>query len=205
MTANKPMTYQEYLDSPVTLDRFDIVDGDLIWAPKPDLLHQSVLGDFSVMVRDFVEERKLGKVFYAPLDIIVSEAPLRVRQPDLMFISNENSVILRQYVHGGPDWIAEILRKNDNRSYIEGKLPDYARIGVRECWIASIEARTVEVLQLEADKWKRLCIKGIGETVESFVLTGFQASVDDIFRDAESWERRAVRKQQGGSGNGRTA
>ena len=198
MTTSKPMTLQEYLDGPVTFDRVDVVDGELIWAPKPDLLHQSVLGYFSVVVHDFVEERKLGEVLYAPLDIIVSEEPLRVRQPDLMFISNDNSGILGQYVHGGPDWVAEILRKDDNRRYVEGKLPDYATIGVRECWIASIEDCTVEVLQLESEKWKRVCIKGLGETVGSFVLTGFQVSVADIFRGAESWERRARGEYQGG-------
>ena len=184
------MTYQEYLDSPVTFERVDVVDGELIWAPKPDILHQLVLGDFSMVVHDFVDERKLGEVFYAPLDVIVSEDPLRVRQPDLMFISNENSGILGPCVHGGPDWIAEILRKDDNRRYIEGKLSDYAEIGVRECWIASIEACTVEVLQLEGRRWKRLCIKGIGESVESLVLAGFRVSVADVFGDAESWERR---------------
>ena len=189
MTINKPMTYQEYLDSPETLDRFDIVDGELIWAPKPDVLHQLVLGDFSMVVNDFVEERKLGEVFFAPLDVIVHEDPLRVRQPDLMFIANENSGILGRYVHGGPDWVAEILRKDDNRRYIAGKLPDYAEIGVRECWIASIEARTVEVLQLDCGEWERRCIRGIGDRVESLVLTGFQVEIVDVFRDAESWER----------------
>ena len=129
----------------------------------------------------FVTEHKLGEVLFAPLDIIVREEPLRTRQPDVMFVSNENKGILRYFVHGGPDLVADILSLSNDRKNIEGKLTDYASLGVLECWLVSPEAQTVEVLVLEQGDWRRLAILGMGDNVKSAVLAGLTLTVDEIF------------------------
>ena len=85
----------------------------------------------------FVSEHRLGGVWFAPLDVIVRQEPLRVRQPDLLFVSNENSGILGDRIEGGPDLVVEILSPSNNRVDVDSKLEDYAQIGVRECWIVS--------------------------------------------------------------------
>ena len=56
-------------------------------------------------------------------------------------------------MEGAPDLVAEILSPGNSRGEIEEKLADYARLGVRECWLISPEARTVEVLALAEDAW----------------------------------------------------
>ncbi len=104
---------------------------------------------------------------YAPMDVVVQQEPLQVRQPDLLFVSNERAYIIQgDRIHGAPDLVVEILSPGNSRADIESKLSDYAEIGVRVGWMVSPEGRTVEVLQRNAGKWERLFIRGTGETLE---------------------------------------
>lgn len=125
----------------------------------------------------------MGEVLYAPLDIVIQRNPLRTRQPDLLFISNERAGIIQDdRIHGGPDLVIEILSPSNSRGEIEEKMSDYARIGVRECWLVSPQGCTVETLQLDSGEWKRLAIRGVGESIEALVLAGLELPVSDIFQ-----------------------
>jgi len=66
--------------------------------------------------------------------------------------------------------VIEIVLPGNARKQIERKLADYVRIGVRECWLVSIEAEIVAVLQLSAQEVKRLGLYGVGDRVRSAVL-----------------------------------
>ena len=180
-TQTTRLTYEEYLKEPTTLARFEIIDGEVIMSAGPFLEHQAILRQLFLLVHSFVTERNLGEVWFAPLDVIVQQEPLRVRQPDLMFISNENRDIMRERIYGGPDLAVEILSPSNTRSGIESKLADYAQIGVKECWLVSPQARAVEVLSLVDGAWSRLSLHGLGDNVLSGVLPGLELPVSDIF------------------------
>jgi Uma2 family endonuclease len=175
------LTYEEYLKEPETLARFDIIDGEVIMAAGPSLEHQAISRQLFRKLDPFVIEHGLGEVWFAPLDIIVCQEPLRVRQPDLMFISNENKEIMRERIYGGPDLVVEILSISNSRSYVESKLADYAQIRVKECWLVSPQARTVEILSLVDGAWKRLSLHGLGDSVLSEILPGLELPVSEIF------------------------
>ena len=183
-TQTKKLTYEEWLAGPETMERYEIVDGEVIIAAGPTLSHQTISGNIYVAVQRFVREHGLGAVWYAPLDVIVQQEPLRVRQPDLLFVSNENSGILSDRINGGPDLVVEILSPSNSRSDIERKLADYAQIESKECWVVSPEARTVELLRLESGKWVRQALYGLGDVLESPMLPGFRLPVSDIFQGA---------------------
>ena len=117
-------------------------------APAPTLGHQNILRQLFLMLHQFVSEQQLGEVWFAPVDVIIQKEPLRTRQPDLLFVSNEHASILGDQVDGAPDLVAEILSPSNTRSDLEAKLSDYATLGVSECWLVSPEARSVEVLVL---------------------------------------------------------
>ena len=178
------LTYEEYLKEPETLDRFEIIDGEVVMSAGPSLEHQAILRQLFRLLDRLVTERGLGEVWFAPLDIIVRQEPLRVRQPDLMFISNENKEIMRDRIYGGPDLVVEVLSPSNSRSHVESKLADYAQIRVKECWLVSPQARTVEVLSLVDGAWKRLSLHGLGDNVLSGVLPGLELPVSEIFPDA---------------------
>ncbi len=179
------LTYQEYLNEPETMLRFDIVDGEVIMSAAPNIYHQRTSAKIYLPVHQFVSERGLGEVLYAPLDIIIQRDPLRTRQPDLLFISNQRANIVQDdRIHGAPDLVVEILSPGNTRAEIKGKLSDYAQIGVLECWLVSPQAQTVEVLQLQNGEWQRLRIHGPGETIQSTTLPGLDLPLSQIFQQA---------------------
>jgi Uma2 family endonuclease len=98
-----------------------------------------------------------------------------------MFVSNEKSGIVGQIVDGAPDLVVEILSPSNTRTSMEAKLADYSRLGVRECWLVSPEARSMEVLELSQGNWQRLSMYGLGDQVQSNVLPGLALPVAEIF------------------------
>ena len=184
-TTRTTLTYEEYLEEPETMLRYDIVDGEMIMSAAPNIHHQTTLGNLNEPVRRFVRQNQLGGVWFAPLDVVVQQEPLRTRQPDLLFISNaRTAIIFEGRVHGGPDLVVEILSPSNSRAEIEAKLSDYAQVGVKECWLIAPDGRTVETLQLYVGEWNRLTIRGVGETVETTVLQGLELLVSEIFEGA---------------------
>ncbi len=175
------LTFEEYLMTPEIKARYDIVDGKMITAPAPTLEHQRVLRQLFSLVDAFVTQQQIGEVLFAPLDIVIQRNPLRTRQPDLLFVSNDRSSILEPVIEGPPDMVAEILSPSNSRVDLEEKLADYARLGVSECWLVSPEARSVEVLALTEGRWNRVAICGLGDLVTSNVLADLSLPVADLF------------------------
>ena len=178
----KHLTYQEYLDLPEMKARYSIVDGELVVEVTPTPSHQALLLELLLKLSPFVREHHLGKVFVAPLDIVIRRKPLRTRQPDLMFISHwRRSAIGQQVIEGGPDLVIEILSPSNTRRAVEEKLLDYQVVGVREAWVISPEAWMVEVLQLSPGSIERSGLYGLGTLIVSQVLIELHLTVDEIF------------------------
>jgi Uma2 family endonuclease len=184
----RKLTYEEYLAMPEMRCRYEIIDGEMIMAPSPIPIHQWIVGNFYWGLRNFVMSRRLGIVLMAPLDIVIRRDPLRTRQPDILFLSAERSGItsgaqfrgLRLLQHA-PDLVIEILSPTNTRRELAEKLEDYRSIGVRECWIVSPEAQTVEVVRLGPEGTQTLDIFGTGMALRSEVLEGFALSVEEVF------------------------
>lgn len=178
----KHLTYADYLSLPEMKARYSIVDGELVMAAAPTPDHQIALQELFVKLDSLMRAQRLGRVFLAPLDILIRRDPLRTRQPDLMFISNARRYIIgRQVIDGGPDLVIEILSPANTRRDLEEKLQDYQAIGVREAWIVAPQGRTVEVLQLSPEHIERLGLYGLGDLIVSQVLSELQLPVDEIF------------------------
>ncbi|MBI3326792.1 MAG: Uma2 family endonuclease, partial [Nitrospinae bacterium] len=162
--------------------------GELIMAPAPLPTHQWILGNLYRTLYNFATLHRLGVVLMAPLDIVIRREPLRTRQPDILYLSAERSGItggaqLRgmQLLPQAPDLAIEILSPSNYRRGIADKLEDYRTIGVRECWIVSPEAQTVEVVRLSPGGTEVVEIFGTGMTIRSEVLEGFTLPVEEVF------------------------
>ncbi|MBI4639658.1 MAG: Uma2 family endonuclease [Candidatus Tectomicrobia bacterium] len=184
----KMITYEEYLAMPEIKRRYEIIDGEFIMAPGPTPDHQWVVGDAFALLRTFVNERGLGVVLVAPVDVVIQRDPLRTRQPDVLYLSAERSGIrgraqLRelQVLEIPPDLVVEVLSPSNTRREMEDKLKDYMKIGVRECWLISPEGETVEVLRLSSEGAETVNIYGISGTLRSEILEGFTLSIREIF------------------------
>ena len=182
-TTTKPLTYEEYLDTPEIEGRFDIVDGEMIMAPSPIPEHQITHKQFFLTLHQFIVERNLGILLYAPLDVVIRRNPLRTRQPDLLLLSNESyaRIYLDRPIEEAPKLAIEILSPSNTRRRVQDALADYAAIGVKECWLVSLDARTIEVLTLVNGEWQRLALLGIGDRMRSDVLAGLDVEVRQFF------------------------
>jgi Uma2 family endonuclease len=183
MTADlKHLTYDAYLALPEMKARYSILDGELVMAASPTPDHQTIVQETFVKLDAFVREHRLGRVFLAPLDIVIRRDPLRTRQPDILFISNARRYIIGlQVIEGGPDLVVEVLSPTNTRQELQEKLQDYQTISVREAWIVSPQAQTVEVLQLAAERIERSGLYGLGNLIVSQVLAELRLTVDEIF------------------------
>lgn len=104
----KPFTDEDYVLLPEDGQRHEVINGELIMVPVPYTIHQRVSGNIFDELRQFLKKNLKGEVFYAPVDIVLSDT--NVLQPDILFISNENSDILTEKnVTGAPDLVIEII------------------------------------------------------------------------------------------------
>ena len=180
------LTYQDYLNLPESDDRFELIDGELYMTPPPIPEHQGFLGELHVALHTFVRENRLGRVYFAPIGVVLSEDD--VFQPDLIFISNERLHIINwgHAVQGAPDLAVEVLSPSTARRDRTLKRERYARFGVREYWIADIVARTIEVNVLSGDEFTTIGVYGDGDVLVSPLFPGFSMDISDAFERAIS-------------------
>ena len=58
-------TYEDYRTAPPD-KRYELLDGDLVMVPAPNLKHQDVQSRLGRRLAQFIEERALGMFFFAP-------------------------------------------------------------------------------------------------------------------------------------------
>jgi len=152
-------TYEDYKSLPESeTKRCELLGGELIMVPPPSVYHQRIAKKLGFLLQGFVEERGLGEVFFAPLDVVLGKGEKReVVQPDIFFVSRERrEIIAEEEVRGAPDLVIEITSPATEERDRHYKKTLYARHGVREYWIVDPEARTVEVFALGRKDWTLL-------------------------------------------------
>ena len=187
-TTKKKISFEDYLLMPEINHPYEIIDGEFMPSPAPIPVHQRISANIFKRLDEHVEAKELGVVFYAPVDIILQRHPLRTRQPDVLFIHRNklpgtgfDAIEELQILEIAPDLVVEVLSASDTEKVLSGKLLDYQRIGVKECWLVNREARSVEVLQLTKEQSQSLGHFGLNETVQSQSLPDFQLAVNVIF------------------------
>ena len=183
MTIPNPtikFTYEDYRNTPDD-ERYELLDGELIMAPAPNLGHQDVDAKLGWRLMRFVEQRNLGKTFSAPCDVVLSNT--HVVQPDLLFISRDQEHILLggDNVRGAPDLVVEILSPSTATRDKTLKRALYAKHGVGEYWLADPDSRTVTVMVPGGDGFEVAGVYGKGQTLISPMLEGFTVNLDEIF------------------------
>ncbi len=187
-TGTKKLTFEEWQALPETNQRCEVVDGVLVMPPSPFDDHQWITGELFVPLREFVNRTGSGVVLLAPRDVLIRRDPLRVRQPDILFLSAQRSgirspadLVEQSHLDATPDLVVEVLSPSNTRREMEDRLGDYRSIGVPECWLASFSTRTVEVVRLAGDGAITVATYGMGDTLRSEMLPEFALNIDDVF------------------------
>jgi Uma2 family endonuclease len=55
-------------------ERHELIDGELVSVPTPNTLHQRTVLDLGTQLYTFVQGNKLGEVYFAPIDVVLSDS-----------------------------------------------------------------------------------------------------------------------------------
>ena len=147
------LTYEDYVLLPNDGKRYEILKGELTVTLAPSTKHQTASVNLLVLLSQYIKERDLGKLFHAPIDLILESTS--VLQPDLLFVSKaRQSIITERAVEGAPDLVIEILSPATSRTDRITKAQIYARHRVPAYWIVDPELEVVEIYLLEVDGYR---------------------------------------------------
>ncbi|MEM1096936.1 MAG: Uma2 family endonuclease, partial [Bacteroidota bacterium] len=108
-------TYDDLVAMPETMDRYEIIDGDLYMAPAAHAWrHQRAVTKLMGAIIEWNNQHQHGEVFTSPIDVVAT--PTKVVQPDVLFIAEERLHIVGAYVDGAPDLVMEVVSPS-NEAY----------------------------------------------------------------------------------------
>jgi len=146
------VTYDEWLEMPEVQDQIEeVVKGEIILSPPAKVTHATVVDSLGDILRAQINIDQV-LVRTAQFGLIIRKDPLGTRVPDLAMFRRRSIVEQDGYIHSAPEFIAEVLSPSNDRADHDGKIRDYAELGVAEVWVLSPEAHTIEVLLLECRK-----------------------------------------------------
>ena len=184
----KLLTFEEWQQLPETMEKHEIVDGVMLMPPGPNPDHQWVQQEVFAHCREYSRHNTSGVFMHAPLDLVIQRNPLRVRQPDIMFLNAERTGIRGRrelqsisLLEASPDVVIEVLSPGNTRREMESRLADFQSIGVYECWLISPQAETAEIIDLRGDVPRSLVIFGVEDILRSDAIPGFELRLADIF------------------------
>lgn len=172
------LTYADLAAFPDDGLRRELLDGELIVSPSPIVRHQEVLGRLHLVVGGHVAERGGGKVYVAPLDVVLSDR--NVVEPDLLFVADSQLEILTEKnVQGAPALAVEVV--SNSRIDRVRKRDVYARFGIPEYWVVDPDADRVEIYRLEGDRYAKPEILETGDELAFDRLPGLRISLRSLF------------------------
>jgi len=183
MTAQSLLTVADWDLMPDDGNRYEIIEGDLYVSCAPSLFHQLVVTGFLKHIANHLDRYPIGIVAPGP-GVIFDEFNGVI--PDVIFLSNERraQVAIGQRLTGAPDLVIEVLspgRDNERRDRVV-KRRLYARFGVKEYWIASLQNRTIEIYRLKDGMLEHTVTLDETQQISTELLPGFRCSVQSIFQ-----------------------
>jgi Uma2 family endonuclease len=137
------LTYRDYEALPADGRRYELHDGQLLVTAAPGVPHQRVVGRLFVLLREHVEDHRLGEVFVSPVDCILSETT--VVRPDVVYLeSASGSLVSDRGIEGPPTLAVEVVSHSTAQIDRGAKRQLYARLGIPYYWIVDPEQHSID-------------------------------------------------------------
>jgi Uma2 family endonuclease len=176
------LTYPELRQMPEDGKRYELVNGEVFVTPSPSEKHQRILGNLFQSMADYARENKLGRVYFAPFDVVFSDKT--ALQPDLIFVSSaRKGIIGPEYIIGAPDLVVEVLSPHRPRFDRVTKFEQYALYGVGEYWIVDLVAENLEVYRLAENGYELRAGLAGEQILETPLLQGWKLPVRKLFAE----------------------
>jgi len=180
MSISTRFTYEDLKLIPPDRNRYEIVDGELFVSPAPRTLHQIIVGNIFAELRQHVRQHRLGRVFVAPYDVVLSMST--VLEPDVVFVSTSRlHNIGEDNLSGPPDLAVEVISESTKRLDREVKLKQYALYGVGEYWLVDPEGKNVEVFRLKEEGYELAERLAFRDTLSSPLFPGLELAVASLW------------------------
>jgi Uma2 family endonuclease len=154
------LRYKEYEALPADGRRYEIHEGELSVTAAPSPQHQIISRNLFRILDAHVNAGGLGEVFFAPLDVILSDTS--IVQPDIVYLDPTRlAAISHRGVEGPPTLAVEILSPATTLIDRSTKHQLYARYGVPFFWLVDPEGRTVDAFVLGPEGYS-LAVRAFG-------------------------------------------
>jgi Uma2 family endonuclease len=175
-------TVEQLLALPDDGLRHELLDGEHVVTPAPELLHQRAVGDLMYALQTQLRGRSDLELFTSPADVILG--PRLLVQPDLFVARVPPGGRLRKWRDVGVPVLAiEVLSPGTAARDRGKKRVIYQREGVAEYWIVDLDARLVERWTPGDERPEvlrdNLIWRGSGQAVELDVAAFFTAVVGE--------------------------
>jgi Uma2 family endonuclease len=176
---DRPLTVDDFMSLPMVDTRIvELLQGELILAPSPELNHQRIARRLVVRLDAIVERTGFGELFFAPTAVVLSKND--VVEPDLFVIrSDQQSLATQHTFNDAPPIVFEVLSPSNRKIDLQRKALLYANAGVEEYWMVDAEKRRILVQRL-VDGNVDTAIFTAG-SVTSAILPEFTVVIDEIF------------------------
>lgn len=172
----RPYSYQELeLEREGTLNRLELIEGEIYVTPAPSPFHQRVSGRLYSLFDRLLPEQ----VFYAPVDVFLAE--YSVVQPDLIVVLRRHmSIVTTPGIEGAPDLVVEILSPTSRVRDRAMKRDLYARYGIPEFWLVDPDAKHTVIFSNPVNG-RYLNEHAADEIAVSATIPGLSANLAELF------------------------
>ncbi len=143
MATKTLLTVEEFLRLPTSKDVwYELVEGELVVVSPGMLPHNRVRDTALIVLRGFVEGRKLG--------IVVAEQCFHlfgntVRIPDVAIILSGLDLATERPIEGAPDLAVEVVSPTNTPREIHQRISDYFGAGCKRVWVLYREEREIYI------------------------------------------------------------
>ena len=179
------MTYADLLELDIPegdTGIYELLNGEIVRRSSPNTPHQRASTNLFLQLGMYNLQKKAGELFHAPYDVYLDDHNAGI-QPDILFVSHERNFVIRENngIVGAPDLIVEILLKGTAAKDRGTKKDTYEQFAVREYWIVDPQARSIEVYQMENDRYRLVSFAAEDGAVKSSVLMDLELDVSTVF------------------------
>lgn len=177
------LTYDDFVHFPDDGKRHELIDGEHYVTPSPSMRRQGISGNLHFLIRAWLEEHPIGRLFYAPFDVVFTQ--FDVVEPDLLYMSNERAaqVLTDLNVQGVPELVIEIASPSTRKRDASLKRALYERTGVSEYWIVEPKGDKLRVYRRAGDRFAAPIDLGrdAGDVLTTPLLPGLDLPLARIF------------------------
>jgi Uma2 family endonuclease len=179
--ARVKLTYDDFLLFPDDGKRHELIDGEHYVTPSPNTKHQAISGNLHFMIRSWLEQHPVGRIFYAPFDVVFTN--FDVVEPDLLYMSHARAaqVLTKKHVTGAPEIVVEIGSKKTRKRDETIKRQLYERSGVSEYWVIDPVLELVRIYGNENGPFGRTLNAEADDILTTPHLDGLELPLRKIF------------------------